>query len=466
MTATTTPFPSLQAPGGAPQPALRRRLLLWSITSALAGFLFGFDTVVISGAERTIQGLWGLSAALHGVVMGSALYGTVLGSLVGAWPADRFGRKPTLFWIGVLYTVSAVWSGLAWDAPSLIVARFIGGVGIGLATVTAPMYITEIAPASHRGRLTGLFQFNIVFGILVAFASNAALAGIGENAWRWMLAAEAVPALAYTLMCFLVPESPRWLLTRRGDRAAGLRVLSLIEPGASAGQLENRADEIVAASRDQRGPSRFWTRRLRIPILLAFLVAFFNQLSGINAILYFAPRIFELTGLGRQAALLQSIGIGVTNLVFTFVGLWLIDRLGRRTLLTLGSFGYIASLGLCAWAFFTQNYAIVPACIFAFIAAHAVGQGTVIWVLIAEIFPNEHRAAGQSLGSATHWIFAALLTTAFPAMVGAFAPGWIFLLFAGMMLLQLLWVRTMVPETKGVPLEELERQLGTRASTG
>jgi sugar porter (SP) family MFS transporter len=437
--------------------------VVWSITSALAGFLFGFDTVVISGAEQTIQALWGLSAGLHGVVMGAALYGTVLGALIGAWPADRLGRKPTLLWTGVLYTVSGILSAYAWGPYSLIIARFIGGVGIGVSTVVAPMYITEIAPPAYRGRLTGLFQFNIVFGILMAFASNALLAGIGETAWRWMLGVEAIPALAYTAMCFAISESPRWLLTRKRDRAEGLRVLALIEPDASPGMIENEADAIVAASSSASngdGRGGFWTMRLRVPILLAFLVAFFNQLSGINAILYFAPRIFEMTGLGRHAALLQSIGIGVTNLVFTFVGLWLIDRIGRRTLLTIGSFGYIASLGLCAWAFFTQHFAIVPACIFAFIASHAVGQGTVIWVLISEVFPNAYRAAGQSLGSATHWVFAAALTTVFPWLVGAFAPGWVFLFFCGMMALQLLWVRTMVPETKGVPLEELQRQLG------
>jgi SP family arabinose:H+ symporter-like MFS transporter len=453
----------LQPPSAAP--VSRRphpRLLLWSITSALAGFLFGFDTVVISGAEQAIQTLWGLSAGLHGVVMGAALYGTVLGALIGAWPADRLGRKPTLLWTGVFYTVSAIWSAYAWDASSLIIARFIGGVGIGVSTVVAPMYITEIAPAAYRGRLTGMFQFNIVFGIVVAFASNAMLAGIGDSAWRWMLGVEAIPALVYTAMCFAISESPRWLLTRKGDRAEGVRVLALIEPGASTDQVDRAADAIVAASSTTPGGSRdrFWTTRLRVPILLAFLVAFFNQLSGINAILYFAPRIFEMTGLERQSALLQSIGIGVTNLIFTFVGLWLIDRVGRRTLLTIGSFGYIASLGLCAWAFFTEHFSIVPACIFAFIASHAVGQGTVIWVLISEVFPNEHRAAGQSLGSATHWVFAALLTTVFPWLVGAFAPGWIFVFFCGMMALQLLWVRTMVPETKGVPLEELQRQLG------
>jgi sugar porter (SP) family MFS transporter len=439
---------------------MNRRLLYWAITSALAGFLFGFDTVVISGAEQRIQALWHLSPAVHGVALAAALYGTVIGSLTGGFPADRFGRKPTLLWVGVLYIVSAIGSALALNVQVFIAARFIGGIGIGASTVVAPMYIAEIAPPADRGRLAGMFQFNIVFGIVVAFLSNALLANIGDNAWRWMLGVAAFPSIAYTLMCFGIPESPRWLLTRKGDRANGLRVLGLIQPNASPQELERQAAEIVAASSEQRSAKGFWSMRLRVPIMLAFLVAFFNQMSGINAILYFAPRIFELTGLGARAALLQSVGIGITNLVFTFVGLWLIDRLGRRTLLTIGSYGYIASLGLCAWAFFTHHYAIVPACIFAFIAAHAVGQGTVIWVLISEIFPNQYRAAGQSLGSTTHWIFAALLTTLFPALVSAFAPGYIFLFFCGMMVLQLIWVRAMVPETKGVSLEEIQRRLG------
>ena len=270
-----------------------------------------------------------------------------------------------------------------------------------------------------------------------------------------MLGVAAFPSVLYTVMCFGIPESPRWLIGRKGDRAAGLKVLRLIEPDATPAQLEAHADEILAASSERVISSHFWTRELRIPILLAFLIAFFNQLSGINAILYFAPRIFEMTGLGAKAALLQSVGIGVTNLIFTFVGLWLIDRLGRRTLLYIGSFGYIASLGLTAWAFFTQHFAIVPACIFAFIASHAVGQGAVIWVFISEIFPNRHRAEGQALGSFTHWVFAALLTTFFPKMVAAFPPGYVFLFFCGMMVLQLIWVKTMVLETKGVPLEKI-----------
>jgi len=439
---------------------MKARIFYWSLVSALAGFLFGFDTVVISGAEQKIQSLWSLSAGMHGIAMAAALYGTVLGSLIGGWPTDRWGRKATLFWIGVLYIISAVGCGYAWDVYSFVIARFLGGIGIGISTVAAPLYISEIAPPAHRGRLAGMFQFNIVFGIVVAFASNALLAGVGENAWRWMLGVAAFPSIAYTLMCLGIPESPRWLLTRKGDRENGLKVLGLINPESSPAQLQAEADEIVTASSQQTSTRGFWSMRLRVPILLAFLVAFFNQLSGINAILYFAPRIFEMTGLGAKAALLQSVGIGITNLVFTFVGLWLIDRLGRRTLLYIGSFGYIASLGLCSWAFFTEHFAIVPACIFAFIAAHAIGQGTVIWVLISEIFPNQYRATGQSLGSATHWVFAALLTTFFPAMVSAFAPGYVFLFFCGMMVLQLVWVKTMVPETKGVPLEEIQKKLG------
>ena len=439
---------------------MNARVFFWSLTSALAGFLFGFDTVVISGAEKTIQSLWGLSPGMHGIALGSALYGTVVGALIGGWPADRFGRKATLLWIGVLYFIGAVGSGLASNVYIFIAARVIGGLGIGISTVAAPLFISEIAPPKQRGRLAGMFQFNIVFGILVAYVSNALLAGIGVNAWRWMLGIAAFPSFLYALFCLGLPESPRWLLSRKGDREGGINVLERIQPDASKAEIEALADEITVASSAEGSTGLFWTRRLRKPILLAILIAFFNQMSGINAILYFAPRIFELTGLAAKAALLQSVGIGLTNLVFTFVGLWLIDRLGRRTLLFIGSFGYIASLGLVAWAFFTGHLTIVPVCIFAFIAAHAIGQGAVIWVFISEIFPNRHRAEGQALGSFTHWVFAALLTTFFPRMVSTFPPGYVFSFFAGMMVLQLIWVKTLVPETKNVPLEHIQRQLG------
>jgi sugar porter (SP) family MFS transporter len=418
--------------------------------------------VVISGAEQKIQALWNLSAGLHGFAIGSALYGTVLGALLGSLPTDRFGKKKTLLAIGVLYIISALGSALANDVVTFIVARVLGGIGLGISTVAAPLYISEIAPPQYRGRLAGMFQFNIVFGIMVAYASNWLFSHIGDNAWRWMLGVAAFPSLVYTLMCLSIPESPRWLISHRSDRDAAVKVLQLIEPNASEAEVQANAAAIAAASATRASSAGFWTRELRIPILLAFFVAFFNQLSGINAILYFAPRIFELSGMASSAALLQSIGIGITNLIFTFVGLWLIDRLGRRTLLFIGSLGYIASLGLASWAFFTRHYNIVPECIFAFIGAHAVGQGAVIWVFISEIFPNRYRAEGQTLGCSTHWVFAALLATCFPKVVTVFPPGYIFLFFCLMMVLQLIWVKTMVPETKGVPLEQMQEKLGIR----
>jgi MFS transporter, SP family, arabinose:H+ symporter len=435
------------------------RILLWSITSALAGFLFGFDTVVISGAEQKIQTLWHLSPIMHGIAIASALYGTVLGSALGGYPTDHLGRRKTLVLIGVLYFIGALWSALATDVYGFLIARVLGGIGIGISTVAAPLYISEISPPRYRGRLAGMFQFNIVFGILVAYLSNALLAGIGENAWRWMLGVAAIPSFIYTVLSFGLPESPRWLLARKGDEGAARRVLQMIDPAASDASIAAQAEEIKAAASEHGSSATFWNWKLRVPIMLAIMIAFFNQLSGINAILYFAPRIFELTGLGAKAALLQSVGIGVTNLIFTFVGLWLIDRLGRRSLLYIGSVGYITSLGLVSWAFFSGHVGLVPICVFAFIAAHAIGQGAVIWVYISEIFPSRQRAEGQALGSFTHWIFAALLTSFFPKVVGAFAPGAVFLFFAAMMVLQLIWVKTMVVETKGVTLEQIQARL-------
>ena len=441
---------------------MHRQLVLWSLVSAFAGFLFGFDTVVISGAERTIQQLWRLSPVVHGVAMGTALYGTVVGALCGGWPTDRLGRRPTLFWIGVLYFVSAVWSGLATDVWTLSLARFIGGIGVGVSTVAAPLYISEIAPPGARGRLAGMFQFNIVLGILAAFLSNYLLEGTSEHDWRWMLAAEAAPALAYTLACLAIPESPRWLLLQPQEdlRQRGLEVLALVHPDAGPEEIAAVAARIRKATETEAGADGGPPASPRRAILLAFLIAFFNQFSGINAVLYFAPRIFELAGLAERAALVQSIGIGVTNLVFTFVGIWLSDRLGRRTLLVVGSVGYILSLGACAWAFAAGREALVPVCIFAFIAAHAVGQGAVIWVFIAEIFPDRFRAHGQAIGCGTHWVCAAILTTIFPTLVSLVPPSVVFAGFCGMMVVQLVWVLAMVPETKGVPLEEIAARLG------
>ena len=430
-----------------------------AVVASLAGFLFGFDTVVISGAEQTIQSLWKLDSTLHGLAISSALWGTVLGALIGGWPSERLGRKKTLLWIGILYFSSAVGSALAPEVYSFIFFRFIGGLGVGISTVAAPMFISEIAPPQYRGRLAGMFQFNIVLGILIAFISNALLAGVGEHAWRWMLGVEAFPALAFSILCFGLPESPRWLIVRKKDLEGGLAVLKQTSAGSTPEEIDHLYHEIIASGDDSKKSGAFFTRQLLKPILLAFFIAFFNQLSGINAILYFAPRIFEMTGLESAAALLQSVGIGVTNLIFTFVGLWLIDRLGRRKLLYIGSFGYILSLGLTTWAFASGNVGMVPIYIFGFIAAHAIGQGAVIWVFISEIFPNQQRAFGQSLGSFTHWFFAAALTLVFPLMAEKLGPATIFGIFLGMMVLQLIWIALFVPETKGVPLEEIQAKL-------
>ena len=430
-----------------------------AVVASLAGFLFGFDTVVISGVEQTIQKLWGLNSMLHGLVISMALWGTVIGSLIGGWPTEYFGRKKTLLWVGLLYLVSALGSAMTNEVYSFMIFRLIGGLGVGISTVAAPMFISEIAPPKYRGRLTGMFQFNIVFGILVAFLSNSLLGDIGENSWRWMLGVQAFPAFIFTLLCIGLPESPRWLIVRKNNLNAGLAVLKKTSPSSSEEEVKLLYNQIIASANEKKQPRALFTRRLLKPILLAFFIAFFNQLSGINAILYFAPRIFQMAGLESQAALLQSVGLGITNLIFTFVGLWLIDLLGRRKLLYIGSFGYIFSLGLTTWAFASGNVGMVPLYIFAFISSHAIGQGAVIWVFISEIFPNRQRAFGQSLGSFTHWFFAALITLVFPLMTEVFKPEVIFGLFLGMMVLQLLWVFLFVPETKGVPLEEMEDRM-------
>jgi sugar porter (SP) family MFS transporter len=438
---------------------MKDKLFFWSITAALAGFLFGFDTVVISGADQPMQDLWATSDLFHGfVVMSMALWGTVIGAIFGNIPTDRLGRKRTLFWIGVLYLVSAVGSAIAFDPYMFSAFRFIGGLGVGASTIAAPAYVSEIAPPDRRGRLVALYQFNIVFGILAAFVSNYSLQGMGEQAWRWMVGAEAVPAVIYTLLVLGVPNSPRWLMVRRRDREGARKILEILSPGQDATLvLDAMQDDIEGAARHES----ILQPKYRFPVILAFLIAFFNQLSGINAFLYYAPRIFEEAGLGASTALLNSVGIGLTNLVFTLLGLYLIDRLGRRVLMYIGSVGYIVSLGSVAAAFFLERTGMtVPVLLFVFIASHAIGQGAVIWVFISEIFPNHLRAKGQSLGSSTHWVLAALITVFMPLVLGdAGNPGMAFAFFAFMMVLQLLFVWRVMPETKGIPLEELEKQM-------
>lgn len=433
------------------------KILLWSVTAALAGFLFGFDTVVISGAEKKLQLLWGTSDMFHGiVVIGMALWGTVIGAFFGGIPTNRIGRKNTLIWIGALYTISAIGSGLA-DTPWFFAFfRFIGGLGVGASTIAAPAYISEIAPAKDRGKLVGLYQFNIVFGILIAFLSNYLLNDIGENAWRWMVGIEAFPAAIYTVFAFSIPKSPRWLLTKfRKDEA--IKMLQKINPGQDP---ETLMLEIKQEMENTVSNENIFLKKYRFPLILAFLIAFFNQLSGINAFLYFAPRIFEEAGLGQNTALLSSIGIGITNLVFTLVGVSLIDKLGRKILMYIGSVGYIISLGLVSASFyFNWGGLSVPVFLFLFIASHAIGQGAVIWVFISEIFPNHIRASGQAFGSSVHWVLAAIIPSLIPVLFSEIGPAVVFLIFTLMMVLQLLFVMFLMPETKGISLETLSENL-------
>ena len=434
-----------------------KQVFYWSLVAALAGLLFGFDTVVISGADKKLQALWDSSNGFHGgVVMAMALWGTVVGAIFGGIPTQRLGRKKTLLWVGVFYTVSAVGSALANDPITFALFRFIGGLGVGTSTIAAPAYISEIAPAKSRGRLVGLYQFSLVLGILLAFISNYLLSGISENDWRWMMGIEAFPAILYTLLCFGIPQSPRWLITQNKiDQARA--IYKKIDPTASF-------ETLIAEMAEDTSPSNvkdsLFDKKYRFPLKLAFLVAFFNQLSGINAFLYYAPRIFEEGGLGESTSLLSSIGIGITNLIFTFIGISLIDKLGRRQLMYFGSVGYIISLSLVSCAFFFEwGGLLIPIFLFIFIASHAIGQGAIIWVFISEIFPNHLRNAGQSFGTSVHWILAALIPSFVPILFGSIGAGVVFLIFAFFMVLQLVFVHYMMPETQGISLEKLSKIL-------
>jgi sugar porter (SP) family MFS transporter len=437
-----------------------KKILFWSITVAFGGFIFGFDTAVISGAEQTIQKLWGLSDAMIGQTVAMALYGTVIGALFGGFPADRFGRKTTLFWISILYFVSAVGSAMAPEVYSLMLFRFIGGLGVGASSVVAPMYISEISPANKRGQLTALFQFNIVVGIMIAYLSNYFIGGAGGDNWRWMLGVEAFPAFIFIIMILFVPRSPRWLIVKRGLVEEAKGVLETIDPSTAEEQL--KSIQLHQESNDDIGLKKFFSGKFNRPIILAFLIAFFNQLSGINAIIYYSPRIFAETGMEEGSALLSSVGVGVVNLVSTVIGMVLIDRMGRKFLMYICSVGYVVTLGLISIAFYTgigSGTMLVPILIFAFIASHAVGQGAVIWVFISEIFPNSVRSYGNSLGSGTHWVFAALIAATFPYIASTLGGGTTFAIFAFIMVFQFLFVWKMMPETKNKSLEEIEEML-------
>lgn len=433
------------------------KILVWSITAAMAGFLFGFDTVVISGADKQLQALWGTSDAYHGiVVMTMALWGTVVGAIFGGIPTNRLGRKTTLIWIGIFYVISAMGSAFANDPVTFAIFRFLGGVGVGVSTIAAPTYVSEIAPAKDRGRLVSLYQFNIVLGILIAFLSNYLLRNTGAEPWRWMLGVEAIPAVFYTVFVFFVPKSPRWLISKKRYEEAE-KVMQIINPDDN---VKQKMVEIKAQSEVELSGENIFMRKYRYPLLLAFLIAFFNQLSGINAFLYYAPRIFEEAGLGVSTALLSSIGIGVVNLLFTLLGVFLIDKLGRKQLMLFGSVGYIISLGLVAAAFFLNWGGLwIPIFLFLFIASHAIGQGAVIWVFISEVFPNHLRASGQSFGASTHWILAAIIPALIPYLFSTIGAGYVFAFFTFMMFLQLMFVLFIMPETKGKSLEQLSEEL-------
>ncbi len=433
-----------------------RTVLYWSIVVALGGFLFGFDTAVISGAEKAIQQVWQLNAFRHGLTVSIALIGTVIGSLLGGIPADRLGRRTTLFGIAALYFISALGSALATDWYVFLLFRFLGGLGVGASSVAAPLYITEVSPAASRGRMVAMFQINVVAGILIAYLSNYLLQGIGDQSWRWMLGIQALPSVLFWLALLGVPESPRWLVLKRGDHATALKTLQLIDPETADETLAAISESALASNAKSSVKASLFGSAYRFPVMLAVLFAVFNQVSGINAIIYYAPRIFEMAGLGTSSALLSSAGIGLINFLFTVLALNFIDRFGRRLLMRVGSVGLVITLGLVARAFAVQDFGgiTVPVLLFVYIAFFAFSQGAVIWVFISEIFPNEVRASGQALGSFTHWIMATVVAFSFPILTEQFGPATLFGFFCLMMVLQGLFAWRIMPETKGTSLEK------------
>lgn len=431
-----------------------------SIVAALGGFLFGFDTAVISGVEATIQELWSLNEFWQGFTIASALIGTVIGSVIAGKPAEVYGRKKVLQAIGLLYLVTSLGSALTGSWHLFILFRFLGGIGVGASSVVGPMYISEISPAQSRGRLVALFQFNVVSGILIAFLSNYFFFGIGEDSWRWMLGVQAIPALIYFVLVFFVNESPRWLVKQQRPKEAEEVLKQIGEPSPAA--AVSKIQESLQREAGNKEASLF-TKAYRKPIFYAVALAFFNQMAGINAIMYYAPRIFEMTGLAKDTALLQAISIGATNMIFTLLAISVIDKFGRRTLLLIGSVGMAVFLGLVASVFYTQDFGGYAVMIYlvGFIAFFAFSQGAVIWVFISEIFPNTVRAKGQALGSFTHWIMAALLTWTFPIIANSSKMGgaYAFSLFCFMMIVQFFFAWKILPETKGKSLEDIQHDV-------
>ena len=443
-----------------------------AVVAALGGLLFGFDTAVISGTTQDLERVYQISDFTLGFTVATALIGTVVGALIAGPPVDRYGRKKVLFAIGVLYLIGALGTGLVSNLLLFQIFRFLGGVGVGVASVVAPIYTAEIAPPKLRGRLVGLVQFNIVLGILLAYLSNAIIENTlpEDIAWRWMFLVMAFPAVIFFLLLFTVPETPRWLF-QVGRRDEAVEVVRRTTSSREEADFEIREIEEGLAAQHGQAKAPFFVRQNRKVIMMAVAIAAFNQLSGINAILYYAPDIFRMAGAGESAALLQSVGIGLVNLIVTMAALTVIDKIGRRKLMLIGSIGYLVSLGGLAVVFFAYDgqfsgfsSMLVLAGLVVFIAAHAFGQGSVIWVFISEIFPNRIRGRGQSLGSLTHWVFAAVVSYAFPGIAALLGGGMAFTLFFLCMVGQLLWVLRVMPETRGVPLEEMERELGIELS--
>ncbi|MDD1721812.1 MAG: sugar porter family MFS transporter [Euryarchaeota archaeon] len=439
-------------------------LLRSALVAALGGLLFGFDTAVISGATKALTEAYGLSPGMLGFTVSSALWGTVLGSIFAGYPSDRFGRRAALRALSVFYVVSAVGCALAWDWYSLVFFRVIGGLAIGGSSVIGPMYIAEIAPAARRGRLVAMFQFNIVLGILLAYFSNylVGLAGFGASEWRWKLGVAAAPAILFFFALFGIPQSPRWL-ARRGRQAEAREVLVRVGERDVDGELR---DILATVSGQSAGGSvPLFQRRYRLPVFLAIAIGMFNQLTGINAILYYLNDIFERAGFSKVSSDLQAVAIGFTNLVFTLIAMSLIDRLGRKKLLLVGAVGTASCLAGVSFVFFTGMYqGMLLWLLVLFIAFFAFSQGSVIWVYLSEVFPNLVRAKGQSLGSFTHWFMNALISGIFPMMAAA-SGGVPFAFFALMTVVQFFVVLTLFPETKGISLEDLERKMDADHAT-
>ena len=447
-----------------------------ALVASLGGLIFGFDTAVISGTTEHLKAYFQLDDARLGWAVGMALLGTIVGALTAGKPADRFGRKPVLFVIGILYVVGALGSALSHDILVLEIFRFLGGLGVGAASVCAPIYTAEIAPPRVRGRLVGLVQFNIVLGILLAYLSNTIVRMIVTDPtldWRWMFGVMAVPAAIFLLLLFTVPETPRWMMAHGQEEKGRAVVAKLTNTPEEAQQQIDEIDASLAAAAKLAAEGKdvpFFTKGHMKVILLAFAIAMFNQMSGINAILYYAPVVMERAGASTDAAFMMSVAVGFMNLVATMTALTVIDKLGRRQLMIIGSIGYLISLGfLSGLMFYYENVVghfnstssvLVLVGLLVFIAAHAFGQGSVIGVFISVIFPNRIRGRGQSLGSMTHWSFAWLTSTFFPPIVGTLGGGVAFGIFFVFMIGQLIWVLRVMPETKGVPLEEMEAKLG------